>query len=420
MHLNTSDCDFEERANNLIGIDGKIAQSNGRLKAGHIGLRIERHGKKLLLRGILPPRPNSQQEKPYQQRISLQIPATATGLKMAEAEARSISARLILNTFNWRDYLQTPTVKPQTCQDWISQAKNIFFSKGGTETTWTGDYWKIYKLLPPDEPLTLSLLLQVVQATAPNTRTRKRASMAAQYLAAVAGIPFDGAALAGKYGPRQVDPRQLPGDDLILECFYKIQNPSWRWVFGMLATYGLRNHEVFKLDFDKLKDGVSVVQILANTKTGQRKTWPFHPEWFEEFNLKSVLLPAVNLDRSNERIGRSVSDFFREAGIPFTPYDLRHRWAVRTLEYGLSYELAAIQQGHSAAVHKRTYHRWITDDVHNSVNQILIARIDRPVPPTYSRQGAGNSSSPAGPSGTGESAREEQVSPFDTDTYPSQ
>jgi hypothetical protein len=27
----------------------------------------------------------------------------------------------------------------------------------------------------------------------------------------------------------------------------KLTNPAWQWVYGMMATYGLRNHEVFFL-----------------------------------------------------------------------------------------------------------------------------------------------------------------------------
>jgi hypothetical protein len=37
----------------------------------------------------------------------------------------------------------------------------------------------------------------------------------------------------------------LPSDEVIVEWYDRIPNPTWRYVYGIMATYGLRNHEVF-------------------------------------------------------------------------------------------------------------------------------------------------------------------------------
>jgi integrase len=132
-----------------------------------------------------------------------------------------------------------------------------------------------------------------------------------------------------------------------------------------MATYGLRNHEVFFCDYSALAEnqGQSAIEVLETTKTGHHTVWPFYPEWIETFNLRQVRLPNITTDLSRttlQRIGQTVSTQFRRYELPFTPYDLRHAWAVRTIHFGLSDTVAARMMGHSVAIHTRTYHRWIT------------------------------------------------------------
>ena len=48
-----------------------------------------------------------------------------------------------------------------------------------------------------------------------------------------------------------------------------------------MATYGLRNHEIFFCDLTSLKEnGDKVLRVLPNTKTGEHQSWPFHPVEF--------------------------------------------------------------------------------------------------------------------------------------------
>ncbi|MFM8935376.1 MAG: tyrosine-type recombinase/integrase, partial [Vulcanococcus sp.] len=61
-----------------------------------------------------------------------------------------------------------------------------------------------------------------------------------------------------------------------------------------------------------------------------------------------------------QQVGRRVAEQFRRYGLPLTPYDLRHAWAVRTIHIGLPDTVAARMMGHSVAIHTRTYHHWIT------------------------------------------------------------
>lgn len=369
----------------MTDFEGRVSQANGRLRASSVGVVIEVRGGKLNLRSTLPPRPDSQRTESYQQRIPLPYRANPAGLKLAEQEARKVSALVACKEFSWEPYLKQAKSTPQVVGDWVEAFHANYLLEGGTEDTWQGDYWKILKRLPSDQALTMDLVHGLVLGTTPNSKTRQRTCMAVGALARFAQMDYNPSPYRGNYGPDAVDPCDLPNDRTIAEWFHKIKNPGWRWVYGMMATYGLRNHEVFRLDFEQIKAGNDVVSVLKPTKTGSRKVWAYYPEWWEDFKLQEVQLPNVNLDRSNEKVGRSVTEYFSGLGLPFFPYALRHCWAVRTLVLGVPYEIAAKQMGHSVEVHERTYHRWIKDDVHQQVHDAVRNRSDRPKAPSVLR-----------------------------------
>lgn len=358
-----------------------LARANGRLKAGKVGVRIEQFGDRLYLRATFPPRPDSEKREPYQQRLPLGTRANATGLSLAEAEAKTVGGQLQAGSFSWLPYVKQARAVPQTVGDWIEALHKTYIDKGGTEGTWRGDYLKILKKLPPDESLTEELLHSVVVGTVPNSKTRQRACMAIAALARVAGMDYNPSNYRGSYSPDAVEPRDLPSDELIVEWYQRLKNPAWKWVYGVMATYGLRNHEVFKLDFERLRSGNDVLTVLDATKTGFHQVWAFYPEWVTEFRLADVQLPGVELNRDNQALGHSVTEYFSDFGIPFSPYALRHCWAVRALRLGFPYELAAKQMGHSIKVHERTYQRWIKPEVHQQAYDAIRSRGDRPAAP---------------------------------------
>lgn len=270
---------------------------------------------------------------------------------------------------------------PHSCQFWINRFRDDFLQRGKSETSWLTDYQKILNRLPPSASLTANVLHEVVISTPVNTKTRKRAAMVCGAIARFAGVKYDPAPYAGKYSPAMVNPRNIPADDLICESYDRLTNPGWRWVFGVIATYGLRPHEAFRLDFERFRERNPIVFVQPNTKTGSRLVWAFHPEWIERFNLFSVELPPIDLTRRNTGVGESASHYFHGIKLPFRLYDMRHRWAIRTLEYGLDPSLAAKQMGHSRDVHDRIYHRWIEESVQQRAYEALLQKTDRPKPP---------------------------------------
>jgi len=151
-----------------------------------------------------------------------------------------------------------------------------------------------------------------------------------------------------------------------------------------MATYGLRNHEIFFSDLSALASGGDrVIRVLPTSKTGEHQVWPFQPEWVEHFGLEQLgsLQPplppvATDLRRTTlQQVGRRVAEQFRRYELPITPYDLRHAWAVRTIHIGLPDTVAARMMGHSVAIHTRTYHHWITRrDQQQAVDAALARR----------------------------------------------
>jgi hypothetical protein len=73
-----------------MDVSGRIAQANGRLKASWVRVTVQQTGDKLYLQATLPPKPDSEKTKPYQQRIALGIGAHVRGVSLAEKEARKV------------------------------------------------------------------------------------------------------------------------------------------------------------------------------------------------------------------------------------------------------------------------------------------------------------------------------------------
>lgn len=363
----------------MVTIDGRLAQANGRLKDSKVGVTIEIKGGRLYLRGTFPPKPNDDKVSSYQQRIALGFHANPTGVKLAEQEARKVGALLDCNQFDWKPYIKEKAASA-TVSEWVEQFERDYFTRRERNpqslTTWKDDYLKVFKRLPGEAPLTISLLREAIANTEPDTRTRKRYVDVLSRFADFAGLQHSFANLKGNYSPKQVQPRNLPSDELIAAWWEKIPNPAWKRAYGLIAAYGLRPHEVFKCSFEALPE----LRVMDETKTGYHAVYPFYPEWFEGWELSTGELPACS-GPNNTALGNRVTHAFARYGVPFCPYDVRHAWAVRTIHFGLPDTLAAKQMGHSVQVHTELYHAWLSANEHRRCWDALIQRSDRPMAP---------------------------------------
>ena len=259
----------------------------------------------------------------------------------------------------------------------------------GSRSTWVAayrPYLRRLESLAAGGSLSRELLEQALESYGLATRSRQQCGLALAALARHQGLvlPDDWSERSGGYGLHRARFRQLPSDGQILGLVTDIPNPAWRLVYGVMATYGLRNHEVFFCDFSGLAAGGDrVLRVLPTSKTGEHQVWPFHPEWVEHFGLARLgqdprALPSVRTDLRRttlQQVGQRVAEQFHRYELPFTPYDLRHAWAVRTIHIGLPDTVAARMMGHSVAIHTRTYHHWITRRDQQQAVDAALARL---------------------------------------------
>lgn len=379
--------------------DLRLQILNEGFRTGGLPLRIERRGQRLGLRGRLPRRDGAGFQV---QRLSLGLKADGTGLETAVQRLHQVCGDLAGGRFCWSRWFSSHPRRPHGqeaggsadgCTHALQRFREAFEADpvrsrnpAGQRSTWTTAYWPYLRRLAMvqeqrQQPLGRALLAQTLESYQLASRSRQQCGTVLAALARQEGIPLpeDWSARAGGYGLHRAGHRQLPTDRQIMAAWHRIPNPAWRWVLGVMATYGLRNHEVFFCDCSALHgDGAPVVRVLATSKTGERQVWPFLPEWVRHFALADVRRPPVTTNLAQvtlQRVGRRVMEQFRRYKVGFSPYDLRHAWAVRTIHLGLPDTVAARMMGHSVAIHTRTYHHWMTHrDQQQAVNTALAQR----------------------------------------------
>ena len=379
-----------------MNIIHEISIINAKFATKGSKLRIEKRGKKLNLRGSLPGKINKNVSKV--QRISLGLNADLSGLEEAQKKLQLINLQLELNQFQWDQWnLHTNNKIVKSNFDFfnkIDEFEKFFFKESKDEylsstrkTTWKSSYKpyiqrmiSIYEVNKSMEDIFINTLKTYKEST----RSRKQCGTTLSVLANFLGheLPPEWKEMSKGYGLAKASFRNLPSDKLIEDLWNSIPNNSWQYVFALMATYGLRNHEVFFCDLSSLKkNGDKIIRILPSTKTGEHQAWPFHPKWVDVFGLDKLgsdpsLLPKIRRDLKNttlQNIGKKITDQFKRYDLGIKPYDLRHAWAVRTILYDLSDSVAARMMGHSVSLHTQTYHHWITKrDQQKAVNNALL------------------------------------------------
>jgi len=376
----------------------KINNVNDKFATQGCKLKIEKRGEKLNIRGSLPSKEDNNNFKI--QRISLGLKADISGLEKAKKKLQRIILQLELNQVDWINWKLNPN-KTKIKNDFelpnrLNQFEEFFFKENKSDfrnstrkTTWRSSYKpymkRILNIYNDHENEALEKIFQkTLESYKEGSRSRKQCATSLNVLAKFLDIklPEDWKLNSRGYGLNKAGFRDLPNDELIEKLWETIPNKSWKLVFGLMATYGLRNHEVFFCDLSSLTSfGDKIIRVLPTTKTGEHQVWPFHPEWVEKFELSILgenpeLLPNINRDlkiTTLQNIGKKITDQFKRYSLQIKPYDLRHAWAVRTIFYDLPDTVAARMMGHSVSLHTQTYHHWITKrDQQQAVNNALL------------------------------------------------
>ncbi|MBT9158867.1 MAG: hypothetical protein DDT26_00115 [Dehalococcoidia bacterium] len=365
-------------------LESELQRCNEKLRAFRPVVKIFEKQGRWWLDARLPPRGQYDRlESRKRTRWSTERLATLQTLKEVFDLARRVQAELIEYRFDWTQWgVPVEDEETRTVQRWLELFEDHYRQTTAIkDRSWHNDYFLSFRKLPPDEIMTMDLLEAAIKTTPANTKVRRRVCMAYAALAKFAGWPRDFAEFRGNYSSTAVQPRELPSDHEIIALRDSIQKPTWQWVIGMIATYGLRPHELIGLEFE-----ASLVRVGTKTKTGARLAYPLYPEWVEEWQLRAGQAPPkyspYNLARwFNRNKIRPNSDANRF----MTAYDLRHCYARRCVDFGWSPDHAAVAMGHSLQVHLRVYRAWIGEESYRRSYVALINRADRPEPPSIAR-----------------------------------
>jgi integrase len=342
---------------------------NQRLRSARLRVRVEVMNEALYLRGVIPGSGGEWRQR----RIPLGLKFAGGNLIAAEVKAKDLAGDLAaaaagMGSFplaKWGLLLSTPE-DSETVGFWADRLIAQAAAEGLAPSS-IKDYRRALGRLDRSAALSNELLLAAMADPwlVEHPRTQLLCCQKFGQLARLAGLSVDLSRHRGGYSPASLTERVIPDRDRVFEVWRSIPHPGWRWVLGAIVVFGLRNHEVFYLDLANLMDG-GYSAFVVEGKTGPHTAWAMSPEDVDRFELRSApCLPRVTF-ASHDQAGARVSKYLsRERLGGFTPYDLRHLWAIETGigPNALPLPLAAKAQGHSQRVHETTYQRWTSPEI---------------------------------------------------------
>ncbi|MBG1259648.1 hypothetical protein [Nostoc commune] len=249
--------------------------------------------------------------------------------------------------------------------------------------------------------LTQEIITKVIANTDSGSAIRLSLVTSLRILCKEFNIEYDFTGLSSGYTPEN---KYIPNDEHVIKTyelirqsfyqtsFYIIRAESWGWCFMVLATYGIRPHELFAIDYErsfKKEDNYTLYldeNITDGLKTGSRKVYPIPIEWVERFNLTDVenqvlveskvricdfsVVVANRIKRIKKYLGNNPNEYTH-----FHIYALRHRYAIRAHELGFPPEAVARWMGHSLTMHINEYHRHLKDDTDKIIFEIANEKI---------------------------------------------
>jgi integrase len=286
-----------------------------------------------------------------QSRIALRLDDTPVNRRVAAKQLATLERQLADGSFEWSYWLDDAA--GLTWREAIKRLHRARVELGSTsEATWQINYLGRLRQIPPGSACTTESMAATLQRYDRNSCSYRELFYLLRHMAKLVGVPFPEVPTPSY---RDAAPVAVPTDDEIV-AWVEGAGPA-AWYFGMMATYGLRPHEV---------EGAVLIdrdycQVADATKTGFRTVVPVPREWVERFQLHDRRLrpthEGVAHDRS-EAVAKWLWKELRRLGLHWRPYALRHAYAGRLWKQGgsrLDIYTAARLMGHSAAQHARTY-----------------------------------------------------------------
>jgi integrase len=284
-----------------------------------------------------------------QTRIALKLDDTPTNRRTAAKQLQTLERQLATGTFEWSYWLD----EEPGAVSWREAINRLYRKKvvlGRTgESTWQVNYLGRLRQIPPTSPCTTDSMAKALQRYDRASCSYKELYYLLKHVAALVAAPFPEVPLPTYRDAALV---AVPTDEEVIAWVEAATDPS-AWYWGMMATYGLRPHEI---------EGSTLVdrdycQVAEATKTGFRTVVPLHREWVERFRLHDRRLrPGV--DQRPDVVSRWLHKELRKLGLSWRPYALRHAYAARLWRQGgsrLDIYTASRLMGHSPQQHSKTY-----------------------------------------------------------------
>jgi integrase len=283
-------------------------------------------------------------------RIALRMDDTPVNRRTAAKQLQTLERQLATGTFEWAYW--TDQEQGITWREAIAKLHRAKVVLGRTsESTWEINYMGRLRQIPPSSTVTTDSMAQALQRYDRSTCSYKELWYLLQNLARLVGVPFPELPVP-TYG--QAELVAVPTDAEII-AWVEAAGPAASWYFGMMATYGLRPHEVESATLIER----DYCQVADATKTGFRTVVPVPREWVERFQLRDRRLrPSKTSAGRADACSRWLHKEIRRLGLPWRPYALRHAYAGRLWREGggrLDIYTAARLMGHTATQHAKTY-----------------------------------------------------------------
>lgn len=283
-----------------------------------------------------------------QTRIPLRLDDTPVNQRTARKQLKTLEQQMADGTFSWSYWSDEP--EGMTWREAIQKLyrKKVVLGRTG-QTTWEINYMGRLRQISPSSRCTTDSIAAAIQRYPRSSCSYKELYYLMRHIAQLAGVAFPEVPVP-TYGKAATF--EVPSDQQIIEWVEAAPDPS-AWYWGMMATYGLRPHEI---------EGAQIIerdfcQVADATKTGLRTVVPLHREWVERFKLHDRRLRPGN-DQRPDAVSKWLSKELRKLSLPWRPYALRHAYAARLWREGgsrLDIYTAARLMGHSPNQHNKTY-----------------------------------------------------------------